>query len=84
MTAVKERYHPTVVGANATVDITNEQVGGFICIASGTITISRRNGTVLVNALPVTAGIYYPIPMFIGINGGTLVAAGGASGTLLV
>lgn len=83
----QERYQPILVGLDATVRIETNSVGGFLCKTAGTISISEFNeinGTtvLIVDAHPVTAGVYYPLPFFLGSNGGTFTAAGGASGTL--
>lgn len=50
-------------------------VGGFLCVTAGTLTIVRRGNTlnfptgeVIINALPCTAGVYYPMPFEIGFN----------------
>jgi hypothetical protein len=68
-------------------------MGGFLSKTSGTITVtsfSADGSTVvtLVDAVPLTAGIYTPIPMVFpagnaGINA-TVTLGGGASGTLMV
>lgn len=87
---VQERYSPVVVPANGTVDFPADATGGFLCIVSGTITIYKLGSGVLnqgtlipiVSSLPVTAGIYYPIPFHLGHLGGRIVAAGGAAGVL--
>ena len=86
MSTVKERYAPVVIAANGTATINSEQVGGFLALTAGTITITRNNEdgttTVIVNAVPVTAGIWTPIPFLVGFHGATCTLAGGASGTL--
>lgn len=82
----QERYKPTLVGVDGTVNYTGSSVGGFLCKTSGTITVQglSENGvlTTFVDAHPVTAGIYYPLPFYTGLNGGIFTCAGGASGTL--
>lgn len=83
----QERYQPILVGVDATVNINSDSVGGFLCKTAGTITISEVNEitgalVTIVDAHPVSAGIYYPLPFHLGSNGGRFVAAGGASGTL--
>lgn len=81
-----EAATPIVVGAGATVTIRGAFTSGFLCTTTGTITIARTepNGgsTVLVNALPVTAGQWVDIPMYLGILGGTITSAA-AVGTLM-
>jgi len=79
---IKERYTPITVAANTTVPFTSSEIGGFLCIAAGTLTITRADGTVVVNALPVSAGVYYPLPFYIGLNGGSVTTASSASGVL--
>lgn len=70
------------VPANATFPINGQNVGEFLCVTSGTITITNSAGVNLVDAFPVTAGTFYNFKYFIGSGGGTFTAAGGASGTL--
>ena len=86
MVNVYDISFPLVVGAGDTVTIRGAFIQGFICTTTGTITINRTeaNGssTTLVNALPVTAGQWVDIPMYLGINGGTIVSAA-AVGTLM-
>ena len=79
---VRERYTATVVAVNATVTVNSNMIGGFLCKTSGTVTAIDANGNTIVNAFPVTAGTYFPMPFFMGSVGGSFIAAGGASGTL--
>jgi hypothetical protein len=84
---VQERYSPMIVAVNTAVQIKGEKIGGFLCQTTGTFTlVSFKHDAVpqrtLLTAFPVTAGIYYPLPFFIGTNGGTFTTAGGASGLL--
>lgn len=81
---IKERYTGTSLGANATYLITGQSFGGFLAVTSGTLTITDSAGTTILNAFPVTLGNYYRIPLYLGVRGGTLTLAGGASGTVLV
>lgn len=83
---VQERYTPVPVGANASVNIYSQQIGGFLAITAGTITIVDTAGTTVLNAFPVAAGQYVPLHMYIRNqrNFGTFTTAGGASGTVLV
>lgn len=76
------RWHPTPVGVDATVDITQNEIGGFLAVTAGTLTLTRADGSVIFTALPVTAGSWTFLPFYVGHQGGTLVAAGGASGVL--
>lgn len=85
-TTVKERYTPVAIGANASVTFDSQSMGGFLAITDGTITVYRKRpqggDEVIVNTLPVTGGIYYPIPIYLNQNGGRVVLASGASGVL--
>ena len=87
---IQERYVPLVLGVNASaIPINNQSVAGFICQTSGTLTLTAAAGDVLpsfnvLTAFPVTAGLYYPMPVFLCKNGGSVTLAGGASGTLLL
>lgn len=87
MGTIKERYTPIVLPANTTVLIPESMIGGFLCTTTGTLTISRNAcdgqlAGVIINALAVTAGVYYPMPFYLGQNGGSATTAGGAVGTL--
>lgn len=79
----KERYTPNPVAANGTVALTGTQVGGFLAITAGTITVTEASGVVELNAFPVAAGQYVPLVMLLNAPGATFTCAGGASGTLL-
>lgn len=86
---VRERFNPIPMAANANYNVTGMHIGGFLAKTSGTITVVSKNaqGTAdvtLVDAVPVTAGIYTPLPMIFPAVGATVTLAGGASGTLLV
>ena len=83
MTAVQERYVPEIMPANSTVKVVGQAIGGFICTVDGTLDVLNYAGTALLDDLPVVAGIYYPLPIYLGPNGGSVVLAGGAAGTLL-
>lgn len=86
MSAFQERYSPIVIPVDGTVLLTGSAVGGFLCKTAGAITITENTelgGTlIIVNAHPVTAGLWLPIPFHIGPNGGTVTLSLGASGTL--
>jgi hypothetical protein len=83
---VRERFRPQPMAANSTYVIKGPNLGGFLATVSGTLTITdNTSGTVLVNAVAVTAGIYTPLPfVFDASAGATVVLAGGAAGTLAV
>lgn len=86
VTQVRERYSPVPVAVNTAVTITSNSTGGFMCSTSGTITLvsaaadGKVQTTLLV--LAVTAGVYYPLPFYIGKEGGTFTTSGGAAGLL--
>lgn len=81
-----QRTKPVQIGVNATVTFDASSVDGFIPYTSGTITITTFFGTVIVNALPVTAGSAVPLPLAFpdSSQSATIVAAGGASGILCI
>jgi hypothetical protein len=83
---VIQRTKPVQVGVNATVGFDGNGTDGFIPVTSGTITITTRGGLAIITSLPVTAGQPVPLPFSFPDNsqGGTIVAAGGASGVLCV
>lgn len=84
---ITERYQPLPLAANSTTLIRSDHIGGFLCTTSGTITVVVNNDigtgtTTIINALAVTAGVYYPLPFYLGKTGGSITTAGGAIGTL--
>lgn len=82
---VQERYTPQPMAANSSYVVRGASVGGFLAVTSGTLTITAATGAVLVNAVPVSAGIYLLLPFtFPSSDGATITLAGGASGTLAV
>lgn len=81
---IQEQYTPELMTANSSFTTNSQKIGGFICVTSGTLTVTRGDGIVRLNAVPVTAGVYLPLPMFLGNYGATITLAGGASGTLLI
>jgi len=82
---VNERYQPVIMAANTTQVVYNQSIGGFLCTVTGVLNVTAGpSATSVVSALPVTAGIYYPLPLILGPQGGTVVLSGGAAGTLLV
>lgn len=76
------RYVGHIVGVNSTYRLTGLAIGGFLPKVSGTITVVDANGVTLVDAVPVTAGVYVQLPLFLNGVGGTFTTAGGATGTL--
>lgn len=82
---IEERYKPIVIGANATYRLPDgtQAIAGFLCVTAGAITVVNQKGVTVVNGLPVTAGIYYPIPFYLETgSGGSVTTSGGASGTI--
>lgn len=89
MSQIRERFSPKPMAANATLTIAGPYLGGFLAKISGTISVVAKDalGTsdvTLVDAVPVTAGIYTPIPIVVPATSYTVTLAGGASGTLMV
>lgn len=81
---IQERYHAAAVGVNSTYKAGSGAatgIAGFLAVTAGTLTATRADGTIVVNALPVSAGVYYPIPFLMG-HEFTVTLAGGASGTI--
>lgn len=78
------KYTPVPLGVSATYVFPSGSpiaIEGFLAVTAGTITVTRRDGVVLINAFPVTAGQWYFMPFHVG-HEATVVLAGGASGTL--
>lgn len=89
MTFVRERFNPVPMAANSTYVIQGPQMGGFLCKVAGTISIVTKDATgvndvTIVDAVPVTAGDFVPIPVMFPTTGATVTLAGGAAGTLMV
>lgn len=89
MTAVRESFNGIPMGANTSFTIRGSHMGGFLAKTSGTISVVSKDSLgitdlTLVDAVPVTAGIYTPIPLNFPAINGTVTLAGGASGTLMV
>lgn len=84
---IRERYTPIVMDVNGTVSFRSNASGCFLCATDGTITLIAKKAdgkpqTTLLSAFPVKAGTYYPLPFYLGAEGGTFTTAGGASGVL--
>lgn len=85
MSNVRETFAPHVMGVNATAERGGSSMGGFLAKTSGFITITGKSGSLAVDTVPVTAGVYTPIPIsFQQSMGFTVVLSGNASGTLFV
>lgn len=81
---IQEQYSPQLMTANSSFTTGSTKIGGFICTVSGTLDIVGGDGLPDVSALPVTAGSYHPLPIFVGNSGATITLSGGAAGTLLI
>ncbi len=82
---VREQFRAVNMAANASYTVGGPRMGGFIGKTAGAITVTDANGTVLVSAVPIIAGVTIPIPiMFETGAGGAITLSGGASGTLLL
>jgi hypothetical protein len=83
MAIVQERYRCVLLGVNATHFPRSQSLGFFIASTAGTLTIVNNAGFTIV-IVPVTAGVYLPLPIFLGSEGdkGAVVLSGGASGTI--
>ena len=85
MSQIQERYRPRVMAANSTLVLpASADIGGFLAKTDGTITVVDSNGDTVLNAVPVSAGIYTPCPFLLSGGGAdsSVTLAGGASGTL--
>lgn len=82
---VQERYDYLNAAANSTKAINTKALGGFLCTVSGSLSITAtEGGASIVSALPVTAGIFYPIPIVLPSGGISAVLSGGAAGTYFI
>ena len=85
MSNVRENFRAQPMGINASVKIGGSSFGGFLAKTAGTITLTDADGTILVDAVPLTAGIYTPLPFRFNTSAGaTILLGGGASGTAAV
>jgi hypothetical protein len=89
MSFVRERFNPVPMAADSTYLIRGAHMGGFLAKTAGTITITTPSADglttiTIVDAVPLTAGIYTPIPVMFPYRTATVTLAGGASGTLMV
>ena len=91
MSIVREGFKPYSIGTNGTLVTSSAYLGGFLAKTTGTITITILVGNhtglstvTILDAIPVTAGIYTPIPAyFVPVqNGCTITLGAGAAGTL--
>lgn len=77
--AVQEIFTPRAIGTDGTLNLTGlRALSGFTADISGTLTVG---GTAVLTALPVTAGVYTPLPYGIPDTGdSSIVLSGGARG----
>lgn len=85
----RNAFNPIPMAADATHNVTGSTVAGFLPKTAGTLTITGRSAdglgaVTLVDAVPVSAGIYLNLPVALPSPGGAVVLGGGASGTLFV
>ncbi|MFA5506964.1 MAG: hypothetical protein WC423_16145 [Vulcanimicrobiota bacterium] len=83
---IDEQYSPQPIEAGGTYLLPfGKSVAGFLCTIDGTLTVYNGRGNVVVDTLPVTAGVYHPVPFTLGSeDGGKVELGGGAAGTLAV
>lgn len=79
---MRERYRTIILPVNSTTTFQADSLGGFACKTGGNITVTSFEGELILDAFPVVAGVYHPLPFFVSQQGGVIVTAGGASGTL--
>lgn len=87
MSTIQERYRARPMAANSTYTLPQgiNAIGGFIATADGVINVyDEKNVNVVVN-LPVTSGVYYPLPIYLGMSGSNsrVVLSSNAAGTIL-
>ena len=85
----RECYTPHPIAANGTLAGDFTQLAAFIATTGGTITVVDKAGITLLNAQPVSAGQYLPLPFLLASrtaanNTAVVTLGGGASGLLLV
>lgn len=78
----QERFNAVPIGANSSVKVTSQNIGGFLCKTAGTLTVVDALGVTIVDAIAVSAGVWTPLPFYLKGNGATVTTAGGAVGTL--
>ena len=86
---IRESYRAQLMDADTSYLVRGARIGGFIPKTEGSITVASTTTLgavqVLVDAVPVQAGMYLPLPI-VSPEGQTInvTLAGGASGTLLI
>lgn len=86
---IRERYQMYPMAANSSRTMTAEHLFGFLAVTAGNLTVVDGKGVTLINAVPVTAGAFLPIPGLFpsyqpSSQYATLTLTNGASGTLFV
>jgi len=81
MSKFQEAYSAQAMAVDATFQ-PGSFIAGFLAKTSGTFSLTGPSGTVLIDAVSVTAGVYTPLPFFTGGPGAVVTLSGGASGTL--
>lgn len=80
-----EVYTPLPCAANFTgfVNSASCTLGYFLCSVTGTMTLQYESaaGATILNAMPVTAGVAYPL-LYAMPTGAYITLAGGAAGTI--
>ena len=79
---VQESYNPAALGVDGsfTRSEIGVSLGGLNVVTAGTLTITS-GGTTFMNAMPISAGSFVPLPYTFGA-GVTVQLGGGASGLL--
>lgn len=80
---VQELFRGLNMAADSSHTLGDRTLGGFLAKASGTISVTF-GGTTIVDAVPVTAGLYTPIPLRFNAPGAVVTLASSASGTLFL
>lgn len=86
---VRERYNPVPIAANGNYEVKGLHIAGFLPTVAGTLTVAGKaadglTAVTFVAAVPVTAGIYVPLPCAFTVPGSIVTLAGGAAGTLFI
>lgn len=81
---VQEHCRALPMAAGAAANLNGTHISGFLATVTGTLTVTDADGTVLVNAVPVTAGVYCKIPLWFNTSMGGVVQLTTAAGTLFI
>lgn len=82
MSVVQEVFSPALIAANGTFTGAPAALGGFVCNTSGTLSMTL-GGFPFLTTMPVTAGVYYPLPFAIPAGATVVVTAAGGAGGIL-